>query len=69
MNFEKWFRESDDGYPKVYGYPHGDIYHPMKHSWEGCKEEILKILKKDWIGADLSINSCDKYYIDKIEKL
>ena len=40
-----------------------------KIAWEACKEEVLKILKEDYAGLDLSINSCDEYYIEKIEKL
>jgi GH24 family phage-related lysozyme (muramidase) len=32
-----------------------------------CKKKVLKILEQDWTGCDLSINSCDKYYIDKIK--
>lgn len=40
-----------------------------KVSWNACKDEVLKILKKDWTGADLSINSCDEHYIKEIEKL
>ena len=40
-----------------------------EEGWNDCKKEILKILKKDWTGLDLSINSCDSYYIEKIEKL
>lgn len=31
--------------------------------------EVLKILKKEWTGLDLSINNCDEYYIREIEKL
>ena len=37
--------------------------------WNDCKRKVLEILKKDWSGLDLSVNSCDKYYIEKIEKL
>jgi hypothetical protein len=37
--------------------------------WNDCKKEVLKILKKDWTGFDLSINSCDNHYIEKVEKL
>ena len=40
-----------------------------KQGWDACKKEILKILKQDWTGADLSVNSCDQHYIDKIEEL
>jgi len=37
--------------------------------WQHCKKAVLRILKQDWTGCDLSINSCDQHYIDKIEKL
>ena len=33
-----------------------------------CKEEVLKILEQNWQGADLSINSCDQHYVDKIKE-
>ena len=46
MNFDKWYRFEENGIPKVYGYPVGDIYNPMKHSWEGCKEEVIKIINE-----------------------
>jgi len=37
--------------------------------FEECKRRVMEILKKDWIGADMSINSCDRYYIDKVKEL
>jgi hypothetical protein len=36
--------------------------------WIDCKKAILEILRHNWQGADLSPNSCDQYYIDRIEK-
>lgn len=49
--------------------PFGSSKSDMKKGWDACKDEVLEILKKDWIGADLSINSCDEYYIEKIKDL
>lgn len=42
------------------------LYH---QGWKDCKREVLKILKQDWTGLDRSINSCDSWYIKKIEEL
>lgn len=36
--------------------------------WEECKREVLKILEQDWTGLDMSVNACDKHYIDRIKK-
>ena len=47
MNFEHFYHFGTNGYRKVYGYTDGDIYHPMKQGWEGCKEEVLKIISED----------------------
>lgn len=37
--------------------------------FEECKRRVIEILKRDWVGADMSINSCDQYYIDKVKDL
>lgn len=37
--------------------------------FEECKRRVLEILKRDWVGADMSINSCDRHYIDKVKDL
>lgn len=61
MNYEEWYKSmpslgmSEEAVAGV--------------AWRACKEEVLKILKKDWTGLDLSINSCDNHYIEKVEKL
>jgi hypothetical protein len=34
-----------------------------------CKSRVLEILKQDLQNLDLSWDSCDKRYIEKIEKL
>jgi len=53
-------------------YTRADLDRTRQEGWiegkEYCKQEILKILKEDWTGCDLSINSCDEYYIERIEK-
>lgn len=46
-----------------------DIQEAQRTGFEECKRKVLEILKKDWTGADLSINSCDEYYIEKIKDL
>lgn len=33
------------------------------------KQKVLEILRQNWVGLDMSINSCDEYYIKKIEEL
>ena len=38
-------------------------------AWRACREEALKILKKEWTGLDLSVNRCDEWYIKQIEDL
>jgi hypothetical protein len=58
MNFEEWYRQNEN---RVF---RGDA----EIGWEACKEEILKLLQQHWTGLDLSINSCDDYYIEKIKK-
>lgn len=40
-----------------------------ERGFNDCKQKILKILQEDWYGADLSINSCDQHYINKIKEL
>lgn len=37
--------------------------------WQDCKKAVVKLLQQDWTGADLSINSCDEHYIDRIKSL
>jgi len=37
--------------------------------FEACKRLVLKILEKDWTGLDMSINSCDEWYINQIKEL
>jgi len=37
--------------------------------WNECKEEVLKILQQEWTGLDMSPNSCDSWYIDKVKEL
>ena len=37
--------------------------------YNDCKEEVLKILQQDYTGLDMSPNSCDSWYIDKVKKL
>lgn len=73
MNFDKFFKESEDDIPKVYGFPNGDYYNPMKTGWEGCKQEILKILndpKNHFYAVEESGNDgIDFNVIDKINKL
>ena len=39
-----------------------------KGGWNDCKKMVLKILKENWQGLDLSINSCDERYIKRIEE-
>lgn len=34
-----------------------------------CKKRVLKILEKDLQNLDLSTDSCDKRYIEKIKSL
>ena len=63
MNFNKWFIETEDGMPKVYGYPPGDIYNPMKHAWGGCKDEVLKIISDESGGAS------DTKYLSIVKKI
>lgn len=37
--------------------------------WEACRMEILQMLKKDLHNLDLSTDSCDRRYIEQIERL
>lgn len=37
--------------------------------WQDCKAAILKILKQDLQNADLSWETCDSRFIEKVEKL
>ena len=37
--------------------------------WQDCKKAVVRLLEQNWTGADLSINSCDEHYIDKIKSL
>lgn len=37
--------------------------------WNDCKREVLKILQQEWTGLDMSPNSCDSWYIDKVKEL
>jgi hypothetical protein len=37
--------------------------------WDACKEEVLKILKQDIGNADLSWETCDERYIERVKKL
>lgn len=58
--FENWIdscRESEPKFDTAYF-----------RGWNDCKAAILEILKQNWTDCDLSINNCDQYYIDKIEK-
>lgn len=49
----------------------GTVYESASFTsgWDVCKEEVLKILQQEWTGLDMSVNSCDQYYIDKIKEL
>lgn len=78
MNFDYEFdKESVYNGWKKFVHPHDpDIFtFPVDDEaffiggWNSCKEKVLQILKHNWQGADLSINSCDEYYIKKIEEL
>lgn len=40
-----------------------------KLGWESCKREIILILNKDLHNCDLSTDSCDQRYIEKIKDL
>lgn len=40
-----------------------------KTSWDACKREVLKILRKDMQNLDLSWETCSECYIEKVEKL
>ena len=46
-----------------------DIELAQETGFDDCKNKVLDILGQDWVGADLSVNSCDKYYIEKIKNL
>lgn len=61
--FENWERPhiEDEDMPQ---YPIA-----FKAGWEACQEEVLKILEKRWTGLDMSINSCDEHYIEKVKRL
>jgi len=37
--------------------------------WTECQQEALKILTSSWTGLDMSINSCDSHYIEKVKEL
>ena len=60
-HFRKWLDECGESEP--------DPDRAFGDGWNRCKEEVLKILKENWTGLDMSPNSCDLYYIEKIEKL
>jgi hypothetical protein len=62
MSYWEWYEEFKKSGTDIFEFD-GEIV------WEACKQEVLKILKQDWTGLDLSINSCDDYYIDKIKML
>lgn len=40
-----------------------------ERGFEDCRKKVLTLLQQDWTGADMSINTCDKYYIDKVKEL
>lgn len=62
--FERWWTEK-----QLERQPLNDYEKNARMGWDACKEEVLKILERNWTGLDLSINSCDQYYIDEIKKL
>lgn len=59
--WDKWLDECGEEEPD-----HEDDF---SAGWSACQEEVLKTLKQDWTGADLSINSCDQHYIEKVKEL
>jgi hypothetical protein len=65
MNFETWFKKNFEY--ATFGTSIQD--EALRCGWDACKQEVLKILKKDWKSSGISINSCDKHYIDKIKEL
>jgi hypothetical protein len=38
-------------------------------AWVACKAEVLEILKQDIQNCDLSWESCDKRYIERVKDL
>ncbi len=38
-------------------------------AWQACKEAVVKILEQDIQNADLSWESCDKRYIERVKEL
>ncbi len=38
-------------------------------AWAACKAEVLEILKQDIQNSDLSWESCDKRYIERVKDL
>lgn len=41
----------------------------FSYAWKACKEKVLEILNKPLENCDLSIDNCDKRYIEEIDKL
>lgn len=46
-----------------------DIEVEFSSGWAACKEEVLKILQQDLQNCDLSTDSCDNRYIEKVKEL
>jgi len=68
--FQEWYDSQKESRKSLYGYGYTiSEREKMEESWNACKEECLKILKENWTGLDMSPNFCDKYYIEKIERL
>jgi hypothetical protein len=59
-NFKEWVKKDYDTHHAHSAWGSG---------WEACKKEVLKILQQSWTGLDMSPNSCDQYYIDKVKGL
>ena len=47
----------------------GEFMWGYEEGWKACKQEVLKILQQDYTGLDMSPNSCDSWYIDRIKEL
>jgi len=63
MNFKEWYNQTlaSEHTPEK--------LRAAEHGWNGCKQEMLKILSQPLKNLDLSEDYCEQRYIDKIKEL